>query len=179
MKKSVAGSIVVLLLMTIGTVQSYGQETKNEKKAEKKALTKLEGTEVNALAKSHFNVDFGNIPDVQWKRSANFDEASFTKNGKKMKAWYDVDANLVGTTTFVNFSDVPEKGQKEIKAKYKDYTIGSVVFFDDSEINESDMILYGMQFDDADNYFVELAKGTSKIVLKVNTEGNVAYFTKL
>jgi hypothetical protein len=29
------------------------------------------------------------------------------------------------------------------------------------------MVLYGIQFDDEDNYFVELTKGTSKIVLKI------------
>jgi hypothetical protein len=175
MKKSVAISIAVLLFMTIGTVQGHDHGTNKTKKA----LGKLEGKEVSVLAKSHFNEDFGNLPDVQWIRSANFDEASFTRNGIKMKAWYGDDARLIGTTSYVSFSDVPAKGQKEIKARYKDYTIGPVVFFEDNETNESDMILYGMQFEDADNYFVELSKGKDIIVLKVTPESNVSFFQKL
>jgi hypothetical protein len=179
MKKSVVMSMALLLFMTIGSIKSNAQETKKDIKSEKKALRKLEGTKVNVLAKDHFVANFGNLPDVQWKRTVNFDEAAFTKNGKKMKAWYDGDANLVGITSNVTFADVPVAGQKEIKAKYKDYTIGSVVFYDDSEANETDMMLYDMQFDDADNYFVELVKGSDKIVLMVNPEGNVSFFKKL
>jgi len=41
------------------------------------------------------------------------------------------------------------------------------------------MILYGIQFEDADNYFVELSKGTKKIVLQVNTDGVVFFFKQL
>ena len=74
---------------------------------------------------------------------------------------------------------MPAGGQKEIKKKYKDYSIGKVIFFDDNEFNEMDMLLYGLQFDDADNYFVELAKGTSKIMVKVNAAGDVSFFKQL
>ncbi len=62
---------------------------------------------------------------------------------------------------------------------YKDYTIGPVVFYDDNEANSTDMILYGEQFEDADNYFVELSKGTKKIVVQVSPEGVVYFFKQL
>ena len=38
------------------------------------------------------------------------------------------------------------------------------------------MMLYGQQFADADNYFVELSKDNKKIVLQVNMSGEVFYF---
>ena len=41
------------------------------------------------------------------------------------------------------------------------------------------MIMYGVQFDDADNYFVELSKGSSKIVVKVDMKGEVTFFKQL
>ena len=41
------------------------------------------------------------------------------------------------------------------------------------------MVMYGIQFDDSDNYFVELTKGTGKIVLRVNPGGTVFFFKKL
>ena len=41
------------------------------------------------------------------------------------------------------------------------------------------MILWGIQFDDADNYFAELSKGTKKLVVKVSPEGSVSFFKNL
>ena len=96
-----------------------------------------------------------------------------------MKAYYDFYSKLVGTTMLKTFTDLPIKSQKEIKAKYKDYKIGRVVFFDDNEANESDMFFYNTQFSDADNYFVELSKDKKNIVLQVNNEGELFFFKEL
>jgi hypothetical protein len=38
------------------------------------------------------------------------------------------------------------------------------------------MILYGNEFEDEDNYFVEMTNGRKTIVLQVNMEGNVSFF---
>jgi hypothetical protein len=156
------------------------KETKKEVKAERVALKKLEGTNVNSLAKNNFNSDFKDAKDVEWKRIETYDKASFTtKDGHKMSAYYDINGNLVGTTQYKTFADLPENGQKDIKKNYKDYTIGQVVFYDDNENNDTDMILYGVQFEDQDNYFVELTKEKNKIILQVNPNGEVFFFKQL
>ena len=162
------------------------KETKKEVKIDKKelrtdrvALRKLEGAQVSELAKQQFNVDFGSVPNVHWRRSATFDEASYTQNGKKITAFYDSDNKLVGTCTIETLADVPAKGLAEIKTKYKDYTPRVVVFFKDNEANDTDMLLYGNQFDDADNYFVELTKGNQKIIVQVTPQASVSYFATL
>jgi len=41
------------------------------------------------------------------------------------------------------------------------------------------MMLYGKQFEDADNYFVELTKGAKKIIVQVDSQGLVFFFTEL
>jgi len=185
MKKLAILSMTVLLSFGVNHIQAQvnGPEqanvSKKELKSERKALRKLEGSYVSQFAKNNFYTDFGNIPNVQWRRDLNFDVASFSENGQKMEAFYDSDANLVGTTTIKTFADLPANAQSEIKSKYKDYSIGQVLFFDDNEWNETDMILYGSQFNDADNYFVELSKGNDKIVVRVDVPGYVYYFTKL
>ncbi|MEO6187676.1 MAG: hypothetical protein ABIO77_02480 [Ginsengibacter sp.] len=152
---------------------------KKEKKEERKAIKKLEGKEVSVMAKQNFKVDFGNIPAKHWRRSHNFDEVTFTKDGKNMIAYYDSDAKLVGTTMNKSFSDLPADAQKEINKRYSGYSKNAVVFFDDNELNDTDMFLYGNQFDDEDSYFVELQKGADKIVLHVNMVGSVEYFSKI
>ena len=152
---------------------------KKDEKSERKALRKLEGNEVSYFAKQAFYQDFGNVPVSRWERTKFFDEATFTQNAQVMKAYYDDNAKLVGTTSTKKFSAIPVKAQQFINKKYAGYAKVGVIFFDDNELNETDMLLYNTQIDDADNYFVELKKGNNKIVLQVDMEGNVSYFTTI
>jgi hypothetical protein len=181
--------LAMAFLFTAGLVLGQAQtkqaaktekkEVKKEVKSERVALRKLEGNTVSELAKSNFNVDFPNASGAQWKRVDTFDEVQFTLNGVSMKGFYDGTGTLVGTTQSKTFADVPAKGQKEIKEKYSGYKIGPVTFFDDNEANETDMIMWGLQFDDEDLYFVELTKGASTLVVKVDSYGAVSFFKKL
>ena len=163
----------------IKSINKEESALKKEKKAERKELRKLIGAEVSIQAKQQFQVDFPNATNAKWKRANVFDEVSYTNDGKSWKSFYDNEAKLVGTTSIITFAELPAKGQKYIKEKYKDYSIGTVVFFDDNEFNETDMLLYGLQFDDEDSYFVELTKDTKKIVVQVKKSGEVIFFKEL
>ena len=163
----------------IKTLDKQESALKKEKKEKKKELRKMNGQEVNYQAKENFISDFPKIADVKWMRKDYFDEASFTKDGKATIAYYGHDGKLVGTTSIATFADLPANAQKHINEKYKDYIKGSVIFFDDNEFNDMDMLLYGLQFDDEDNYFVELMKNNTKMILRVRPDGDVFYFTTL
>lgn len=152
---------------------------KKEKRFERKELRKLEGVNVSEASKQAFYTDFGDIPVKSWKRTDYFDEAEFTKGGQMIKAYYDENAKLVGTTTHVKFSDLPVSAQKEINETYAGYTKKEVIFFNDNEAHDTDMFLYNQQFDDEDNYFVVLQKGTDKLVVHANTDGAVDFFTQI
>ncbi|HEV7381636.1 MAG TPA: hypothetical protein VGN64_17680 [Dyadobacter sp.] len=182
MKKLIASAIVAFV--AIATVQVQAQTTtkevkkelKSEKKAAHKALRKLEGKEVSSRAKDQFMSDFDGVSNVSWARGAQFDEATFTKDGVKMTAYYDYDSKLVGTTSIKKFADLPASAQKEIKKRYKDYTTGAVIMYDDNENNDTDMFFYGTQFEDADHYFVTVSKAGKESILKVSTDGEVSFF---
>lgn len=135
-------------------------------------------TEPNYTTEQHFLSDFPGATNVSWKING-FEEALFTLNGKEMKAFYDYNNELVGTTSEVNYFDMPEIARKYIEKHYKDYTTQQVILFDDNEYNDTDMMLYGNQFEDEDNYFVELSNNNKKIVLQVNMEGLVTFFKDL
>jgi hypothetical protein len=157
------------------TITSLNQQRRDDRKE----IKKLNGPEVSLMSKQSFATDFGNVDNVTWSRLDNYDEADFLKNGKAISAFYDYNANLVGTTQNKSFSDIPQKAQNDIARWYKGYTPVDVVFFDDNEANDTDMILYGTQFDDQDSYFVEMVNGTRKIVLHVTMDGGVDFFTRL
>ncbi|MBL7737119.1 MAG: hypothetical protein JNL51_16805 [Chitinophagaceae bacterium] len=169
----------VAIKKDIKSINRQEKALKKEKKEYHKKLVKLESKEVSYQSKQQFNSDFRDASAVTWKRTNYFDEASFTKDGVRMTAYYDNESNLVGTTTAKTANDIPAAALKEISKKYKDYTIQSVMLFDDNEFNETDMLLYDTQFDDADNYFVEMKKGADELILKVDMQGNVSYFKEI
>ena len=187
MKKLSLFALVVLF--TAATMPSNAMQTVNAKKIRivnetsnphsKKDHKKMKKDEVNQLSKEHFIADFGNIKNVDWERTSDFDQATFKEHGKNMIAYYDDQSNLVGTTTIVKYANLPKNAQKEINDKYKDYKVGAVIYYDDNEQNDTNMVLYGTEFEDADNYFVELHSAKNNIVLEVSPEGEVSFFTKM
>jgi hypothetical protein len=165
------------LLLAVATTQAQTDYTlvKNDIKKEKRAEKK----EVSYQSKQQFFVDFGDIPNVAWERSSYFDEANFTQDGQEKTAFYDLQSQLVGTTISKTFADLPMAAQQYIHEKYKGYEAKDVFMFDDNEFNESDMLLFGQQFEDADSYFLEVQKDNKKIVLQVSMDGEVNYFTAM
>ena len=150
------------------------------KNAEKRdELKRSKPKYISYKAQEQFRIDFGNIPEVIWRSEANFDVATFKKDGTVESAYYDYYAGLVGTTIQKSFEDMPLKAREYINKHYGDYTKGDVILFDDDEYSETDMTLFGRQFEDQDNYFIELTKNDKRIVLESDPDGNVTYFTHM
>jgi len=190
MKKLVVATMSILMVLISTTsnardTRSMARNTKKnsaiESKMERKEIRESERNLVPEMAMDAFRIDFGNISDVSWERDHSMDIASFSKNGKQMKAFYDESSDLVGTTTPKTFAELPKYAQKQIKKYYKNYSIDKVIYFKDNESNDTDMLLYGVQFEDADNYFVELSNKNKNqnIVLQVNPDGQVFFFKDL
>jgi hypothetical protein len=164
---------------TIKKVVKQESLLKKEVHAIVKGLKKLETTEINSQTKQQFIQDFGNIPDVKWENSTYYGEATFKKDGKVFTAYYDYNAGLVGTVSERSFSELPIKAKEFLNEKYHDYKICDVVFFDDDDLNETDMFIYNIQVDDEDSYFVELKKDNKKIVVQVLMDGSVYFLTRI
>lgn len=185
MKKLIASVFVaVLALVTVQTqaqnlTKSGKKEIKEEHKEARKEKRKLEGEEVSTLAKDHFYTDFGQISDAKWVKGPEFDEVTFTKDGGALTAYYDYSSKLVGTTSNKKWTDLPAKAQKEIEKQYKGYVTGAIVLFDDNEANDTNMYLFGNQFEGEDHYFVTVSKDNKEIILMVKTDGEVSYFKQI
>ena len=147
--------------------------------AKTNALTDLELKNFNYQSRAAFYADFGYIPITGWETAGEFDKINFMQNGVNYTAYYDYDAKLVGTTSNVSVADLPAHALDNINKKYKGYTVGDIVFFEDNELNETVMIYYERRFDDEDKYFVELKNDKEKIAVQVNDEGNVSFFATL
>lgn len=189
MKKLIILTVTFMLALNIG--QSFGQDTKNyasnpnkkekriEKRGDRRELRRLEGTKVSNVSMKNFKIDFSKASDVKWVRTTSYDIATFLLKGKELKAYYDSDGSLVGTTQYKTIEDLPEKGQKILRNKYKDYSIGKIMFFNNNDINRSPMLLWGTEIVDQSSYFVELANGSKKLIVYVDPGGNVKPFKQL
>ena len=192
MKKLAILTVAFMLSLNIGQLKAQdtkilakteaktaNKEKRIEKRGDRRELKRLVGTKVSDLSMKNFKTDFANAMDVRWNRTPNYDIAAFTYRNQELKAYYDADGQLVGTTQFKKFEDLPDKGQKIIHKKYKGYEIGQILFFNNNDINRSPMLLWGIEVVDKSNYFVELAKGSDKLVVYVDPGGNVSVFKTL
>lgn len=160
-------------------IKMYKKEGNKMDRRKMETLRKLEGNEVSEQSKQAFEKYFDNITPMSSERLIDFDEFTFAKNGAIKSAFYDTDAKLVGTAQIMTFADLPSKGQEDIRKRYADYAPSNVIFYKDNELNKTDMVFYGLQFEDKDSYFVEMKNGTETIVLQVLKDGEVNFFTKL
>jgi len=84
---------------------------------------------VKAQTKKRFYQNFGTISNAVWEKSKSLDKVTFIKDGCKMVAYYNAASRLVGTS----YADMPAQALASLKTRYKDYSIGSVIFFDKNE----------------------------------------------
>jgi len=148
--------------------------SKKKKLTKTKELKKPEGTEVSSLAKQDFYQRYGNIPGAVWKRTINYDQVSFTSDGEAMTSYYDANAKLAGTIIQKKFEDLPEDSQKYINEKYPGSNKEDVAFFNDNELNTTNIVLFNKEFDDEDCYYVKLKKDNQEILVKVKMSGDVS-----
>ena len=183
MKKILLPLAIGLLLTSVTYANKQDRMAKKEAREEKREIRKERrherNLEVSYLTEEQFGIDFPDATNVSFEKSKWFDEVNFTLDGKNLKAYYDLEGKLVGTTSKKLFSDIPVSAQNEIRKQYKNYQVKEVIMFDDNEYSDTDMILYGSAFEDADNYFVRLQNGNKDIVLKVSMEGMVSYYTQI
>lgn len=134
---------------------------------------------VSVQSKEQFLKDFDQVQDVKWVRSDNYDEVSFTRKGQKLTAYYDAQSSLIGTTSIKQFADLPVSAQQEIKKKYKNYAIVSVLRYDDNEDNDTAFEMYGCMSDAPDSYFVLVSNNKEADVLHVTDQGDVIFYKTL
>ncbi|MBI3720137.1 MAG: hypothetical protein HY252_16275 [Sphingobacteriales bacterium] len=189
MKNVMAATAALFLLVNVNAADitanrfkkesaSHSPITNHLKKELRKQFREEKRNEINDLSKLHFEQDFSNAKAV-WNKSPNYDEAVFMQDGNEVTAYYDGTTELVGTTMVKSFNDLPLAAKEYLEKHYSDYTKDEVIFFDDNELNETNMNLYDTPFEDEDNYFVELSKGDKKIILRVNMEGQVSFFKNI
>lgn len=175
MKKSIFLSLTFLTVLAVSQLNAANL-------TEKGNVTNENAKEVRNVSKlsiNSFYTDFGYLPDAQWEKTEDFDKATFILDGQKISAFYDSSNTLVGTTSFKTFADLPAKGIKNLILTYKNYNVGSVVYFNSNEADKSGRLHYGSTLNDEENYFVELLKENERIIVRINLRGDVSLYKRI
>lgn len=184
-------SVILLSIHLLQAQQSTSQATfvvvdakraKNPNKEHKKldkALKKLDGSEVPGITQSRFTEQYGDVPGVYWRRDNYFDVATFTKDGRVLKAYFDNESEWVGTENQETFANIPQKAKDRIQKEYPGYSVDDVIFYTDNLERDGNIFLFGNEMESASNYFVELNNAGKRIIVKVTPDGDVSFFKEL
>jgi hypothetical protein len=123
---------------------------------------------VSYAASSKFNNDFAGAENVTWKVNAKFQKATFTIDGVKKSAFYNLRGELIGITENVQYKELPAKAKKEIGAKYEGYFANEVIKYDNDD--------NGL---DSTVYFVDLKNSKEEILVRVTPSAGVYFFKQV
>lgn len=180
MKKIIIAVVAFTALFATISVSAQTTDAKTKKGIfHKKEKSGKAGKDISSNSLDQFKVDFPGATIVKTAKVSGLDKITFTLSGIKSDAYYDMQSSLVGVVIIKTVSDLQPATAKNISKKYAGYTIQQVILFDDNEANDSDMFLYGTQFADADNYFIELTNDGKTIVLQVTMAGDILFFKAL
>lgn len=72
-----------------------GTVTKSNGKTERVFPSKPVGKPVSIFTINSFLISFVDVPEAVWKKTINFDEATFIKEEQKLTAYFDYNSELV------------------------------------------------------------------------------------
>lgn len=147
--------VIAFLLLTTATFAT----TKAERKDDVKKIA------YNAL--QNFEADFKTAKDVSWKVNDQYIKASFTSDGKKMAALYDLQGTYLGAVEYLSYEQIPLKARNEIQKRFKDFSFSSALkIVSRPEGNEN--------FNDVGTYWVDLVNDVKQLYVSVSPSLSVA-----
>ena len=129
------------------------------------SLTSAKDIDESAKAKAAFSKVFLGVTNAKWKITGEYIIATFNINGSKMKAFYDVDGNLVSTTrVLTSTKELPQNALDNIQASYPGWGITEL-------IEES-----GREAVPA--FYARITDGSRLQIIKIHTSGKISVFKK-
>jgi len=129
------------------------------------------GTNVSYVALHGFTVDFADATDVNWTVTKNCQKASFTVDGVRKTAFYNLSGEYLGVTQRVDVKAIPAKTMKQISKQYAGYQVGEVIVYQaNTEVNSNI---------DATSYFVDLKNNKHEVLVRITQQANLEFFQQV
>lgn len=149
--------------------------------ADDRNKSEKESTEVSYFAENNFASMYSSAANVKWTVSSQFQKASFTLNGAKMAAFYDLNGDYIATTRYVDAEKLPAISKSRLKKYYGDYSIQEVVRYDFDGQEDSHLFMLTGKRNYNTIYFASLKSENKdeQIVVKITPDGDVSFLETL
>lgn len=149
---------------------------KTIKREDKKRRKEKDALEVSSAVMNSFYSQFPNAEIVNWSKIKGYAVADFYSGNSERMAFFDFNNQLVGTGKYISFNRLPKNSIKEIKKNYNNYASDSVIQYNDNELNDNDLNLFGITLDSDGYYALMKDKSNGKeIVLQITPQGGVSF----
>ena len=149
---------------------------KTIKREDKKRRKEKDALEVSSAVMNSFYSQFPNAEIVNWSKIKGYAVADFYSGNSERMAFFDFNNQLVGTGKYISFNRLPKNSIKEIKKNYNNYASDSVIQYNDNELNDNDLNLFGITLDSDGYYALMKDKSNGKeIVLHITPQGDASF----
>lgn len=129
------------------------------------------GVNVSYVALHGFTADFADAKDVNWTVTKNCQKATFTIDGVRKTAFYNLSGEYLGVTQRVDPKAIPAKTMKQIAKDYAGYQIGEVIVYQANTDLNSNI--------DATSYFVDLKNDAHEVLVRITPQANLEFFQQV
>jgi hypothetical protein len=78
-----------------------------------------------------FQSKFTTAKDVKWSQVADLTKADFSMQAQNISAWYNADGEMVATSRYVTFAQLPVTLQAKLSGSFNDYAVTELFEVDD------------------------------------------------
>jgi hypothetical protein len=154
------------IFLTIATIGLLGTSVYAADGGKKDAKTPA----VSYAVQNEFESTFEDAKDVTWTVTPNCQKATFTVDGVKMTAFYNLGGEYLGLTQDVTYNAISEKAKKQIADTYKGYDVNEVIKLETNSAASSFAETV---------YFVDLKNTDAEVLVRVNQSNDVYFFQKV
>jgi len=156
-------NLLIATILTFATAVGFAGE-KIEKKDDAKA--------VSYSAKKQLEAEFADAKSVTWSVNEDYQKATFTSEGKKLTAIFDVQGNYLAATQAIAFEDLPADAKKSIEKVYKDYTFSDAIKIVARPASD-------YQSNDVGTYWIDLTKDNKQIYLNYTEASGLSFYKRV
>ena len=128
------------------------------------AASAMANDNINNAASNLVKKDFPSATNISYKEAKDYTVVSFDVNNQRMQAFYDNSGNKISTSRNIKTETLPGEANATIAKNYAGFTATEAIEMN----NEQDGI----------TYYVYLQNAQQKVILQIDTDGDVTVFKK-
>lgn len=118
---------------------------------------------INTRILTNFKYDYNSASEVNWTLRPNFAKATFVLNGKSLEAFYNLNGDLIGSSSRITLNELPTSAKRAFAKRYTGYNVTEAIKFDGVQDNA---------------FFISAENDKEKVIVRVGEDADVSVFDR-